>query len=218
MSDQQESQPDVNMEDPHNLLHELVAVAMITLLLQEATKEVPSSNNGLLELAAAATKEVPRAAAKKVAAAATKKVPHAAAKKVAAAATKKVLRAAAKKVAAAATKKVPRAAAKKVAAAASKKVPPSTSKRIAKKRVAKGAKWCKYHLGDKIWEGATVSCKWIDYNEQPIEKPFTGVVVKVNSTEMTVSYHAQPGYSAEMWPHTFYDFETRNGHVLVKRS
>jgi len=110
-------------------------------------------------------------------------------------------------LAAAAAKKVPAAAAKRVA-----------KKRVAKKRVAKGAQWRKYHLGDKIWEGATVSCKWIDYNGQPIEKPFTGVVVKVNSTEMTVSYHAQPGYSTEMWSHTFSDFKTRNGHVLVEMS
>jgi hypothetical protein len=127
-----------------------------------------------------------------------------------AAATKKVPRAAAKKVAAAATKTVPRAAAKKVQ--------PTTSKRIAKKRVAKGAKWRQYHLGDKIWEGATVSCKWIAKNGQPIKKPFTGVVVAVNSTEMTVSYHARRGYSAEEWPHTFYDFEVRKGQVLVERS
>jgi hypothetical protein len=176
-------QPDVNMGDPHTRLHELVAAAMITLLqlqeaaamitllrLQEPVGEVPSSRNALLELAAAATKEVPRTA----------------------------------------TKEVPRAAAKKVQ--------PTTSKKIAKKRVGKGTKWCQYHHGDNILEGATVSCKWIAKNGRPIEKPFTAVVLKVYPEWMTVSYPAQHGQLPEVRHHTFCDFETRNGHILVERS
>jgi hypothetical protein len=169
------------------------AAAIILLQLHEPVDEVPFSN-GLLELATAATKEVPRAAAKKV--------PRAAAKKVQPTTSKRI------------AKKVQPTTSKRIA----KKVQPTTSKRIAKKRVAKGAKWRQYHLGDKILEGATVSCKWIAKNGQPIKKPFTGVVVAVNSTEMTVYYHARRGYSAEEWPHTFYDFKVRKGQVLVERS